>query len=79
MDIQFIENTLNKDKEHMQINSSAVFSNISYLLFSIMAVYLCWTRNVNEDLPLKIIYCILAFFFPIIYLIYYFFTRKNYQ
>jgi hypothetical protein len=76
MDIAFIEQKVLDKKEHMNI--STAFSGSSNLILAIVAVYLCWTRNTmqNETLVLKIVYCIIAFFAPLIYIIYYAATRK---
>jgi hypothetical protein len=76
MDIAFIEQNILEKKEHMNI--SGVFSGVSNLILAIVAVYLCWTRNTmqNESTGMKIVYCIIAFYFPIIYLIYYMVTKK---
>jgi hypothetical protein len=76
MDIAFIEQNVLERKEH--INTSGVLSGLSNLILAIVAVYLCWTRNTmqNESTAMKIVYCIIAFYFPLIYLIYYAITRK---
>ena len=69
-----------KKKEHMNGTQQKYgLSNLSYFLFSIISVWLCWNRNTaqNETLPMKILYCIIAFMFPIIYIIYYLFTKKK--
>jgi len=55
---------------------SFTVSNIMTFLVTfglvILAVYLCWTCNINTALPLKILYVLLAIVFHIYYLIYYF-------
>ncbi len=76
MDIEFIEKKVLPNKEHMSM--SGVFSGLSNLILAIIAVYLCWTRNTmqNETMGMKIVYCIIAFYFPLIYIIYYVATRQ---
>lgn len=60
-------------------NPSTIFSGLSNIILAAIAIYLCWTRNTeqNESLGLKIVYCIIAFYFPLIYIIYYSATRKR--
>jgi hypothetical protein len=80
MDITFIEQNILEKKEHMNENSIfPSFSALSNIILGIVAVYLCWKRNTEqkESNGMKIIYCIIAFYFPLIYLIYYFVTRKK--
>jgi hypothetical protein len=67
----------NKNKEGF--SSESVGEWIIYLIFSIvisiLCIYLSWSCNSsrNTDTVLKILYAIIAFFFGIFYLIFYFF------
>lgn len=91
MDIQFLEQNVFRKNEHMEQetkvvevryvmpNPSTIFSGLSNIILAAVAIYLCWTRNTeqNESMGLKIVYCIIAFYFPLIYIIYYSLTRKR--
>ena len=75
-------NNINKEKKIENFESSTVvqYGNILGLLIGGWAAYLsyeCNTRhNINE--PLKIIYAVFAFWFGLIYLIYYLLFKSDY-
>lgn len=59
-------------KEGFSVNELiGVQHSIAPLLVSIFAAYLCYERNINEPVYLKYLYCIIAFIFSGIYILYY--------
>jgi len=52
-----------------------LLSFVATLAFMMLAGYLCWTCNVKTDMPLRIIFTILAVIFNGFYLIYYLIYR----
>lgn len=52
---------------------------VASFLVSLFSAYLCWQQNQSTDTIQRVIYCILAFLFSGIYLIYYFFMHFDRQ
>jgi hypothetical protein len=50
---------------------NSIIPAIITITIMVLAGYLCWSCNLRTDLPLRIIYTILAVIFNWIYLIYY--------
>lgn len=50
---------------------------LASFLVSVFASFLCWNINADTELPLKIFYSIIAFFFSGIYLLYYLFMHYS--
>jgi hypothetical protein len=74
------EKEKNSTIEKFDTNNMMSIGNIIALLIGGYAAYLsytCNTRN-NVDEPLKVVYAVLAFFFGLLYLIYYLLFRSDY-
>lgn len=80
MDVIYLYNYINtknnKLKEGFSIKDiSFVPNKVAILLISFFAMYLCWDVNDETNVFIKIFYCIFAFIFSGIYLIYYYFVH----
>jgi hypothetical protein len=81
MDIFLFNNLINpskkeKLKEGFSIKDiSFVPNKVAIILISFVSIYLCWNANEDTNFFVKIIYCIFAFIFSGIYLIYYYFMH----
>jgi ABC-type sulfate transport system permease component len=69
----------NKDVEGEQLGGAAsvtgLITSIIAIIAGLFASFLCWRCNSHNDLGLKVIYTIIAFFNAIPYLIYYLVVR----
>ena len=75
-----INNNDNKKIEKFDTSNVSIIGNIIGLLIGGYAAYLsyeCNTRN-NMSEPIKILYAALAFFFGLLYLLYYLLFRSDY-
>jgi hypothetical protein len=50
---------------------------LASFIISVFTCYLCWNNNKNTNIVLRIIYCIIAFTFSGIYLLYYYLLYYN--
>jgi hypothetical protein len=57
------------------VSFDGLLSFMATIAFMLLAGYLCWTCNIKTDMPLRIIFTILAVIFNGFYLIYYFIYR----
>jgi hypothetical protein len=69
----------NKDQEPSQTggggSAMGLITSIIAIIAGLFASFLCWRCNADNDLGLKVIYTIIAFFNAIPYLIYYLIIR----
>lgn len=74
-----LSEAMQKQKLDQKGGATVTYDNtISYvtsIIFMLLAGYLCWKCNMNEDTILRVIYTILAVIFNVFYLIYYFIYR----
>jgi hypothetical protein len=71
---------LNSDKtiETFSVNKMVGIPGfLASFIISVFTCYLCWKNNENTNITLRIIYCIIAFIFSGIYLLYYYFMYYN--
>lgn len=50
---------------------------LASFIISVFTCYLCWSNNPNTNILLRVIYCLFAFTFSGIYLLYYYFMYYN--
>jgi len=60
-------------------NVVGVQQSIAPFIVSVVATYLCYLRNIEQPKYLRILYCILAFVFSGIYILYYFISNFAYS
>jgi Kef-type K+ transport system membrane component KefB len=78
--LETLDKNNNKKIENFNSSSVAIGGNIIGLLIGAYAAYLSYECNSRHNMgePLKIVYALFAFFFGLIYLLYYLLFRSDY-